>query len=284
MRNLSRDNLFVIVMLGSVLWFNAACASAQSSSIKPLPIYEQCRALNTAGAADDAVVKTIAGLKDADAKTRIQAIHQLSQSCDKRAIDPLLDLLGDQEPTVRAAAVEALGKLGDQETVQFLIDITGDQDPTVRMALISALASFPTFKARNAVVNNIANPNGLDISDEGDLRVRCAAILTVCQFKDVSHSRKSILFLHEFLNSRQETTRKLAEQTMLELKNTRNAQNEMIAILKQSNNPSLRRWAATWIGKIRFSGAREALQEAAATDSDSSVKQLAAESLKMLAQ
>ncbi len=265
-------------------WLNVACASAQSAAIKPQPIYEQCKALNAGTAVDDAVAKSVAALKSQDAKARIQAAQHLGQSCDKRAIDPLLDLLGDSDPTIRIAAVEALGKLGDQETVQLLIDITADQDSRVRLALISALASFPTFKARNAVVNNIANPSGADVSDETDMRVRCAAILTACQLKDVSHSRKSILFLYGFLNSQHETTRKLAEQTLLELKNTRNAQTEMIAILKQSNDPMLRRWAATWIGKIGFTGARDALQEAAAIDSDASVKRLAAESLKQLPQ
>lgn len=284
MRYLNRNNLLIAVWLIGCCWLIASCASAQTSAIKPQPIYEQCKVLNAGTATDDAVAKSIAGLKSPDTKIRAQSAQQLGQSCDKRAVDPLLDSLGDQDPTVRVAAVEALGKLGDQETVQSLIDITGDQDSRVRLALVSALASFPTFKARNAVVNNIANPNGEDISNQDDLRVRCVAILTVCQLKDVSHSRKSILFLYGFLNSQYEATRKLAEQTMFELKNTRNAQTEMVAILKQSNNPALRRWAATWIGKIGFTGARDALQEVAATDSDASVKQLAAESLKQLPQ
>jgi len=279
-----RQKFFLIVFLACDVWLGAACASAQPAPIKSQPVYEQCKALNAGTATDDAVAKAISALKTQDAKARIQAAQQLSQACDKRAVDPLLDLLGDQDPEIRIAAIEALGKLGDLETTQLLIDVTGDQDPRVRMALISSLASFPTFKARNAVVNNIANPNSMDISDESDLRVRCAAILTACQLKDVSHSRKSILFLYGFLNSQHATTRKLAEQTMLELKNTRNAQNEMVAILKQSHDPQLRRWAATWIGKIGFAGAREALQEAAATDADPSVKQLAAESLKQLSQ
>jgi HEAT repeat protein len=148
--------------------------------------------------------------------------------------------------------------------------------------MISAFASFNTFLARNAVVNHIANPSGADITDETDMRVRCAAILTACQLKDVSHSRKSILFLYGFLQSKHENIRKLAEQTLMELKSTRNGAREMAAILKQSNDPSLRRWAATWIGKIGLEDARDALQQAATNDADSSVRQLATESLKQL--
>ena len=116
------------------------------------------------------------------------------------------------------------------------------------------------------------------------MRLRCVAILTACQLKDVSHSRKSILFLNDFLNSRHAPIRALAEQTLMELKNTRNGETEMIAIMKQSRNPALRLWAATWIGKIGFTGAREALQDIAATDSDPQVKQAAAESLKRFPQ
>src|SRR5262249_9408657 len=160
-----------------------------------------------------------------------------------------------------------------------MIEIAGGSDWRVRMALVSAFASFKNFLARNAVVNHIANPSGADITDDSDMRVRCVAILTACPFSDVSPSRKSILFLYDFLKSKHENIRKPAEQKLYELKNTRNGATEMGAILKQSNNPVLRRWAATWIGKISLEGARDALQDAAANDSDASVRQLAAESL-----
>lgn len=260
----------------------AACAKAQPAPIKALPIYEQCKTLTAGTATDDATAKAIAALKSRDAKARAQAARQLSQSCDSRTVEPLIDLLTDADSDVRIAVVEALGKLGDPNSVQPMIEIAGGSDWRVRMALVSSFASFKTFLARNAVVNHIANPSGADITDENDMRVRCAAILTACQFTDVSHSRKSILFLYDFLQSKHENIRKLAEQTLMELKNTRNGAKEMAAILKQSNDPSLRRWAATWIGRIGLEGARNALQEAADTDSDPEVKRLAAESLKQL--
>lgn len=269
--------LCLLVLAG----LSAAGAKAQSAPIKSLPIYEQCPELKT-GAPGDAVAKAITALKSQDAKTRAQASQQLAQACDSRAADPLIDLLKDPDISVRLSAVEALGKLGDPTSVQLMIDAVGEQNSQVRMAMISAFASFKTFLARNAVVNAIANPSGADISDESDMRVRCAAILTACQLKDVQHSRKSILFLHDFLQSKHEIIRKLAEQTMFELKNTRNATSEMAGILSQSKAPYLRQWAALWIGKIGLEGARSALEEAAATDSDPAVKQQAAESLKQL--
>ena len=277
-RNMKR--LFpLFIFLASL---SVACATAQTAPVKPLPIYEQCAALNAGTSADDAVAKAVAALKSQDAKARAEAAKQLAAACDSRGVDPLIDLLKDPDTAVRIATVEALGKLGDPNSVQLMIDTVAEQKPQVRMAMISAFASFKTFLARNALANHIANANGEDISDEADMRVRCAAILTACQLKDVQHSRKSILFLYAFLQSKHASTRKLAEQTMLELKNTRNGSAEMIGILNQSNDPMLRRWAAQWIGKIGLTDARSALETAAATDSDPTVKQLAAESLKQL--
>src|SRR5262249_40591876 len=197
------------------------CANAQTkvSPIKPQPIYEQCEKLNTGTATDDPVVKQIASLKEKDAKVRAQSALHLAKSCDGRAVDPLIDLLKDETPAVRVAAVEALGHLGHPDSVEDLINQIGDKDPSVRMALISSLASFKTFRARNMVLNGIANPSGADITDIDDMRVRCAAILTCNQIQDVSYSRKAVLFLHGFLQSQHEPIRMLAEQTMNELKN-----------------------------------------------------------------
>lgn len=279
-----KQNLLFLICLSICGWLTGACAKAQTAPVKALPVYDQCQMLTagTPAGSNEAVTKAIAALKSQDAKSRAQAANQLSKSCDSRAVDPLIDALADADSDVRIAVVEALGRLGDPNSVQPIIEVVGSSDWRVRMAMISAFASFKTFLARNAIVNQIANPSGADITDENDMRVRCAAILTACELKDVSHSRKSILFLYDFQQSKHDNIRKLADQTLFELKNTRNGATEMGAILKQSNNPMLRRWAATWIGKIGLEGARDALQEAAANDADASVRQLAAQSLKQL--
>lgn len=261
---------------------NAAGSLAQTQTVQPQPIYDQCAALTTGTAADDEVARAVHALKEKDAKARLQAAEKLGQSCDKRAVEPLIDLLKDSDPLTRAAAIEALGKLGDKGSVTPLIELIYDQDWRVRLALVSALASFKTFEARNTVVNGIANPSDKDIQDVDDMRVRCAAILTANQLKDVSHSRKSILFLYNFLNSSHAPIRQLAEQTMYALKQTRNGPTELIAIFKQNQNPELRRWSALWIGKLGIENGREVLQEAAANDRDPSVKQAANEALAML--
>jgi HEAT repeat protein len=259
-----------------------ASTHAQPIAIKPQPFHEQCAALKTGTANDDAVTRQLAALKDKAASLRAQAAAQLSQACDSRAIEPLIDALQDEDAHVRIAAITALSKLGDINAVQPLADLTGDKDWRVRLALVSGLASFKTVRARNVVLNGIANPGNPDIKDEDDLRVRAVAILTLNQLKDVQFSRKAILFMHFFLNSPSAPVRSLGEQTMVELKNTRNAASEFGAILKHDHNPELRRWAALWIGKLGMEYNREALQTAAASDADPGVRQTAAEALKQL--
>lgn len=255
---------------------------AQPATIKPLPFYEQCAALTTGTFNDEAVTRHLRALKDKAATVRAQAAAELSQACDARAVDPLIDALQDEDPQVRIAVITSLSKLGDTNAVQPLAEMTGDKDWRVRLALVSALASFKTMRARNLVLNGIANPSGADISDENDLRVRAAAILTLNQLKDVQFSRKAILFLYTFLLSPHAPIRKLAEQTMFELKHTRNAASEFGAILRRDPNRELRRWAAVWIGKLGLEYNREALQTAAVNDADPEVRQNAAAALKQL--
>jgi len=251
----------------------------------PIPVakaraaYDQCASLATS---EDAA-KAIAALKEKDPNARAQAAAQLGKSCDARAVEPLLDLLRDEDPTARAAAVEAIGRLGANESLFPLLEMSvNEKDWRVRLAMISSLASFKSVRARGALLNAIANPGGEDISDINDMYVRCSAILTINQFMDVGFSRKAILFLHGFLNSRHSTTRQMAEQTLYELKNTRNAAAEFRGLLKNNNNPELRRWTAEWMGKIGFENTSEVLTEAAANDPDPKVKQAASAALAAL--
>jgi HEAT repeat protein len=256
--------------------------TAQTTTVRSQPIYQQCQALSAGSSGDDAVARAVVALKDNDPRVRAQNARELSSACDKRAIEPLTDLLQDQDLSVRLAAIEALGKLGDPESVRALNELVDDKDWRVRLALVGALASFNTYHARNLVVNGIANPNGVEITDLDDMRVRCAAVLTANQLTDVVHSRKSVLFLHGFLQSKHEPVRQLAEQAMFALKSTRNGSSELIGLLKGSSNPEIRRWSAQWIGKLGIENGRDSLTEVAAKDPDTKVKQAAAEALKAL--
>ncbi|MCI0336195.1 MAG: HEAT repeat domain-containing protein [Acidobacteria bacterium] len=264
------------------LLIDANSTSAQTIPVQPQPFYDQCQSLTEGTSADDAVARAISSLKDKESSVRLQAAQQLSKSCDKRAVEPVTALLQDQELPVRLAAIEALGKLGDPNSIRSLNELIDDKEWRIRLALVGSLASFNNFHARNLVVNGIANPSGAEITDVDDMRVRCAAILTANQMKDVAHSRKSILFLYLFLQSKHEPIRQIAEQTMFALKNTRNGSRELIALLKQSHNVEARRWTAYWLGKLGIESGREVLTEVADKDPNARVKEAASEALKTL--
>lgn len=258
--------------------FAAVTAQAPPSStpIRALPLYEQCASLQTSEAATAA----IAGLKDKDSQKRIKAAETLAKSCDSRAAAPLLTAIKDEEVGVRIASVEALGKLGDREAIDPLIELIEGADWQMRLALVRTLASFQVYRSNNAVLNLLTNPGDKKITEENDLRVRCFGILTVNQMRDVRFSRKAIGFLFTFQEHEKPDFRRIAEETGLELRNTRNGYHELAAILKQHNFPDFRRKAVYWLGKFNSDEARAALEDAAANDKDPSVKKAAQEALK----
>src|SRR5262245_3620317 len=279
--------LIVCLALGACFVSIPVRAQTPLPVAKPRPVFDQCASLsNASGAAsavNDDVTKAIAALKEKDPKAREQAAALLGKSCDARGVEPLQALLKDEDPMARIAAVEALGRLGDNSSVDLLVEMTfSEKDWRVRMAMVGSMLSFKSGKARASVLNGIANPQGEDISDINDLYVRCSAILSCNQLTAVTYSKKGILFLRNFMKNKYPTTRQMAEQTLHELKNTRNAAAEFRAMLKSDLNPEMRRWAAEWMGKIGFENVSEVLTEAAANDPEPKVKQAAATALAAL--
>jgi HEAT repeat protein len=256
-------------------------ASAQQPpEFRPMraePLYEQCAALTQAG---EAPASAVAGLKEKDPQKRVKAARALAESCDARAGGPLVAALKDPDVAVRISAVEALGRLGDRNTIDSLIEALNDEDWRVRAALARSLCSFQAYAPGNATLNVLANPGDKKITEEGDLRARCQGILMVNQLRDVRFSRKAIGFLFLFLNSENEKLRGVAEETAMELKNTRNGYRELIGILKQNNFPDFRRKAAYYLGKFNIEEARPALTEASVGDRDPGVQKVAKEALE----
>ncbi len=281
-RNHHNFNSGLLILI--FLWMGLiACAQSAAQSTEPPlraePLYEQCAALKNDS--ESAPVAT-AALKDKEAAKRIKAVEALAKSCDSRAVEPLVAALKDPEAQVRLAAVEALGRLGDRGSIEFLIEALSDQDWRVRAALARALCSFHVYQSSNAALNTLVNPAGRKINDEGDLRARCFGILMVNQLRDVRFSRKAIGFLFTFLDYENEKLRRIAEETALELKHTRNGFRELIGILKQHNYPDFRRKAVYYLGKYNIEEARPALAEAAAGDRDASVQKVAKEALEAM--
>jgi HEAT repeats len=73
---------------------------------------------NTSWAYADQLRPLINDLKSADVETALQAITELGESGDIRAVSPLLDALRDERDVVRQSAAEAL-----QHLVQALDDV-----------------------------------------------------------------------------------------------------------------------------------------------------------------
>jgi HEAT repeat protein len=263
------------------LWSVAAYAQ-NPIQLAPIPLLEPCEQLNSGTASEQAVKPLVEKLSDKDAAVRAKAAEQLSSGCHKPAVEPLINASRDEAPSVRVAAILSLGKLADQETLRDFSLLVIDENPNVRLALIQALCSFRSAQARNTVLNAIANPSGVEITDETDARIRCVAILTLNELTDVSHSQKAIFFAVGFTQSRHAAIRKIGEETMMALKDTRNAGAELIATLKSNRNPEMRRLAALWLGKFRFERARDALSTAAVLDSYEIVKQTAQAALAQL--
>lgn len=277
---MNRCKTSLILLISCPWWLLFADVSAQTATLKPAPLYEQCAKL-TEGPSET-LQRDLAALKSPDVAIRAEAIKQLSKACRQSAVEPLLDLLRSEDAPTRIAAIETLGRLGSPEAVEPLRELTGDPDWRVRLALVPALASFKAFQARNAVLNSIFNPTGVEVSDADDMRVRCVAALTLNQMTDVTFSRKSVQMMTLLLRSNHLNIRQMAEQTMYALKDTRNGVNELIGILKQHNTPEMRRWACEWLGKLGVERARPTLEEAAANDKNPAVKNAAAEALAKL--
>ena len=81
----------------------------------------------------DNVEKLIAGLKSADAQTRLDAAIELGNLKDSRAIDPLKEALQDKHEFVRVQAKEALRKIGDAGTT---VSFTGSSN-TQRVVIVN---------------------------------------------------------------------------------------------------------------------------------------------------
>ncbi|HKX27803.1 MAG TPA: HEAT repeat domain-containing protein [Blastocatellia bacterium] len=259
---------------GAAAW---AQSPAPPGPIRALPLYQPCSQLRPR---DEAPLAALPALRDPSSSRRAEAAESLARSCDPRAVEPLATALGDAEVSVRLAAIEALGRLGGRQALDSLIKVTADPDWRVRAGLARTLCSFQLAQSSSAALNLLVNPGDRAVDDEGDLRARCLGILLLNQLRDVRFSRKAILILFHFLAHREDRLRLIAEETALELRQTRNGYHELIGILKQDRYPDYRRRAAYWLGRFAVGEAGEALAEAAAADPDPEVRRIAAAALK----
>ena len=258
-----------------------------AQTVAPIPLLEQCAEMKSDGRVEESI-----GLSQNSARdeaSRVGAIELLGRSCDQRAVEPLIGLLGDASPRIRVAVIEALGRIGDPTSVEPLIEQMEGASHEVLAGLARTLISFKVHTARNAVVNFIASPNRpfggpvtSPIKSEDDMRLRGAAILTLNELTNTSYNRKSIGFLFEFQQSKDPAVARVAAETIAKLPTTRNGTRELIGILKNNHIPMIKAWVCQWIGRLRLIEGREALAEVVANDRSPEVHEAATAALKIL--
>ena len=102
-----------LAALALLMWAAAAWAAAAPASPAAAP---------PAAQADPGKLAALA-MESKDTSERMQALHDLAQTKDPRALAPILAGLKDERMPVRWSAVEALGDLGNREAVPRLLEL-----------------------------------------------------------------------------------------------------------------------------------------------------------------
>jgi HEAT repeat protein len=108
----------------------------------------------------DAVEPLIGVLRDDNPSVRMSAAEALGQIGDVRAVEPLIAARKEASWSVRRAAAEALGRIGDPDATDALTAALEDHDSNVRRAAtesLEAIASQP-LRPRSGIPAGRAAP------------------------------------------------------------------------------------------------------------------------------
>jgi len=112
--------------------------------------------------ATTALVKTLG-----DESLTIDAANALAEIGDPKAVDGLLNLIGNDDASIRQAAVSALNSVIEPSMSERIIPLLHDPDPNVRESAVKIAGYFGYPDAAGAL---------LELSRDANERVRCAAI------------------------------------------------------------------------------------------------------------
>ena len=131
----------------------------------------------------------IKALKDSSVMVRRDALTGLGIVGDKKAVDPVIQLLvGDSDLTTEAASV--LGKLADEAAIEQLIKLLQNPSQSRRWGIAFALGFIRDAKAVEPLIAVLESSN----SDE-DLQACCISALG--EIKDLRAVKPIIKFLHD---------------------------------------------------------------------------------------
>ncbi|HMA04841.1 MAG TPA: HEAT repeat domain-containing protein [Methanomicrobiales archaeon] len=91
------------------------------------------------------------------AEVRRAAAGILGDLVDRRAVDPLIEILGDREEQVRLAAVLSLAKIADPKAVPALLALLADADGDVRTATVISLGMIGDRSAVPALLTALSD-------------------------------------------------------------------------------------------------------------------------------
>lgn len=176
-----------------------------------------------------------AGLVDKCTDIRKKAAKALGKFSDARAVEPLIDALGDKFSWVRKAAAEVLGKIGDPRAVKPLAALLLDEDGDVREVARNSLKKFGSpaiehfitlmkdknWRVREASAIELGRMRYTGavtclisaLQDEAT-HVRCAAAYALGEIGDP----KAKKYLEALLNDKHEDVRRIANSALKEFR------------------------------------------------------------------
>lgn len=133
---------------------------------QPDPMHGNEPATTLAQMGNDAVQPLTAALEDQARPTyqRGNAARALGLIKDRRALESLIVVLGDDDEDVRLAAVSALGDLKDSRAVEPLLAALDDSSPTVRTQALRELATLDDDRAFDAIARFVREGEEADRS------------------------------------------------------------------------------------------------------------------------
>ncbi len=193
----------------------------------------------------------IAALKDSNSEVRIWAIKGLLWSWDSLGIEPIYNILKDDNYEVRIAAMEALWRLihntkytGPREHIsKAFTEALRDESKEVRSSAFRALHDFRDKSAIEPLINLFLN------SDE---ETKVSAMLLLGDLNVIAYE-----YLIETVRRKKS---RLAIEQLGNMKDIR-AVEPLIIILRDMTYKDVHAEAATALGKIKYNRAVEALLE-----------------------
>lgn len=100
-----------------------------------------------------------------DEQLQISAVYAMGQSVDKRWLPTILQEMSSPWPEMRAEAAQAAGNIGSSDALEPLADLIYDQDLEVRLAGVAALGQIGGETAYNLLRRLADNPESEELEE-----------------------------------------------------------------------------------------------------------------------